>query len=114
MILAGALFYATITFSFFVVSKSSKYYVIYHTSKVYTKVQKMHISHLKMKAKPNCTPPIFITSDILPVHGDVSPVLGPSISVSNLAFKWWESISMGEVLYSTKWVKYSTLPQATT
>jgi hypothetical protein len=41
-------------------------------------------------------------------------MLGASISVSNLAFKWGENISMGEVLYSTKWVKYSTIPQATT
>ncbi len=48
------------------------------------------------------------------MHGDVSPVLRASISVSNLAFKWGEIISMGEVLYSTKWVKYSTLPRATT
>jgi hypothetical protein len=59
-------------------------------------------------------PPIFFTSDTPPVHCDVSPMLGASISVSNLAFKWGESISMGEVLYSTKWVKYSTLPRATT
>ncbi len=29
-------------------------------------------------------------------------------------FKWGQSIDMGEVLYSTKWVKYSTLLQATT
>jgi hypothetical protein len=41
-------------------------------------------------------------------------MLGASISVPNLAFKWGQSISMGEVLYSTKWVKYSALPQATT
>jgi hypothetical protein len=49
-----------------------------------------------------------------PMHGDASAVLGASISASNLALKWGESISMGEVLYSTKWVKYSTLMQATT
>ncbi len=48
------------------------------------------------------------------MHGDVSAVLGASISVSNLALKWGESISMGEELYSTKWVKYSILPWATT
>ncbi len=36
------------------------------------------------------------------------------ISVSNLALKWGQSISMGEVLYSSKWVKYSALPWATT
>ncbi len=41
-------------------------------------------------------------------------MLGVSISAWNLAFKWGQSIGMGEVLYSTKWVKYSTLPRATT
>jgi hypothetical protein len=49
-----------------------------------------------------------------PMHGDVSPVLVVSISVLNLALKWEESISLCEVLYSTKWVKYSALPRATT
>jgi hypothetical protein len=48
------------------------------------------------------------------MHGDASAMLGASISVSNLALKQGESISMGEVLYATKWVKYSALPQATT
>jgi hypothetical protein len=37
-------------------------------------------------------------------------MLGAGISVPNLACKWGQSISMGEVLYSTKWVKYSALP----
>jgi hypothetical protein len=49
-----------------------------------------------------------------PMHGDASAVLRASISVSNLALKWGKSISMGEVPYSTKLVKYSALPQATT
>jgi hypothetical protein len=46
------------------------------------------------------------------MHGDVSLVLRVGISVSNYAFKWGQSISMGEVLYSTKWVNYSALPRA--
>jgi hypothetical protein len=54
-------------------------------------------------------PSMFIKSDTSPVHGDVSPVLWTSISVLNLALKWEESISMGEMLYSTKWVKFSAL-----
>jgi hypothetical protein len=69
---------------------------------------------LKMKAKPNCTPPFLLPVTHPPMHGDVSPVLGASISVLNLALKWGESISLGEVLYSAKWVKYSALPQAIT
>jgi hypothetical protein len=38
----------------------------------------------------------------------VSAVLGAIISVLNLALKWGQSIRMGEVLYSTKWVNSST------
>ncbi len=49
-----------------------------------------------------------------PFHGDVSAVFGASISVLNLALKWGQSIRMDEVPYSTKWVKYNTLLQATT
>jgi hypothetical protein len=56
------------------------------------------------------TTPFFIAADTPYMHGDASAMLGASISVSNLALKWGESISMGEELYSTKWVKYSTLP----
>jgi hypothetical protein len=63
----------------------------------------MHIFFLKTKAKPNCTLPFLLPVNP-PMHGDVSPVLGLSNSESNLALKWGESISMGEVLYSTKWV----------
>ncbi len=37
-------------------------------------------------------------------------MLGARISVANLAWKWGKSISMGEVLYSKKWVQYSALP----
>ncbi len=49
--------------------------------------------------------------DTPPVYGGVSPVLGGSITVLNLALKWGKSISMGEVLYSIKWVKHE--PQKT-
>jgi hypothetical protein len=69
---------------------------------------------LKTKAKPNCSPPCLMLLTTPPMHIDASAILGVSISASNLALKWGESISMGEVLYAKKWVKYSTLPQATT
>jgi hypothetical protein len=52
---------------------------------------------------------MFVAADTPPMYVDASAVLGASIGVSNLALKWGESISMGEVLYSTKWVKYSAL-----
>jgi hypothetical protein len=74
----------------------------------------MHISPLKTKAKPNCTLPFLLPLTAPPWHGDASAVLRVSISVSNLALKWGERICMGEVLYSTKWVKYSAQQQATT
>jgi hypothetical protein len=48
------------------------------------------------------------------MHGNASAMLGASISGTNLAFKWGESISMGEVLYSTKMVKYKALLQDST
>jgi hypothetical protein len=77
-------------------------------------MQKMPIHPPQNEGQAELHPPMFITSDTPPAHGDVSPVLGASISVSNLAFEWGGSNSMGEVLYATKWVKYSTLQQATT
>jgi len=55
LILAGALFHATVTFSFFVVSKSTSNV---HTSGVFVP--------LKTKAKPNCT-----TTHTPPMHGGV-------------------------------------------
>jgi hypothetical protein len=56
----------------------------------------------KNKGQAQLHPPILIVGDTHPMHGDVSPMLRASISVSNLALKWGKSISMGEVLYSKK------------
>jgi hypothetical protein len=57
---------------------------------------------------------MFIPADTISLHVDVSTMLGVSIYVLNLALKWGQSINMGWVFYSTKWVKYDTLPCATT
>jgi hypothetical protein len=67
VILAGALFYTTVTFSFFCSFQIPKvlylrYYVIYHTSKVYTRMQK-NVHFPPSKQRPSLTaPPIFITT----------------------------------------------------
>jgi hypothetical protein len=74
----------------------------------------MHIFAPQNKDQAYLHPPIFIAMDTPLFHGDVSAVLGARISVLNLDLIWSQSITMGEVLYSTKWVKYNTLPQATT
>jgi hypothetical protein len=47
----------------------------------------MHSFTPKIKAKPNCPPPIFITGDTDLMNGNVSPVLGASISAFDLASK---------------------------
>ncbi len=88
--LAGALFYATVTFSFFC---SVQKYCTLNTrlstilAKCTLEFKTCTFPPLKTKAKPNYTPPIFITSHTPPVHGNVWPVLGASISVCNLALK---------------------------
>ena len=49
----------------------------------------MHYSHTKMRVNSDCTPrpppPIFITADKPPVHGDLSVVPG-MLSIGSLVF----------------------------
>ncbi len=53
-----------------------KYYIIYHTSEVYTRVQKMHIFPPKNEGQANLHPPIIMAGETPIMHGDVSPRLG--------------------------------------
>ena len=65
VILAGALFYATVTFSFFLVFLWCpkvlylKVYIIYHTSEVHTSLQKRGVSPPQNEDHAELHPPHF-------------------------------------------------------
>ena len=91
LILAGALFYATVTFvcfCFFCSVQKNSILSIYHTSEVHTSLQKKVYSFPPQnKGQAELHPPIFITAHTHPVHGGVWAVLRVSISAWNLALK---------------------------
>ena len=80
LILAGGLFYATVTFCFFCFLWCPKvlylkYCIIYHTSKVHTSSQKRGISPPQNKDQAGLHPPIFI-SRRESAWGDTVPSFG--------------------------------------